>query len=133
MRLLSFTMLCLSTALCVASLCAQDTPPQKKGGGGGQPHKNLKILKDDEVRPAMAAFRTALGVQCTHCHVASAGGPPDFASDDNPKKNVARMMLGLVHDVNAKFADGKEHVTCYTCHRGAATPLTAAPPAAPGQ
>jgi hypothetical protein len=30
--------------------------------------------------------------------------------------------------VNAAFADGKRHVTCYTCHRGDAVPKTEAPP-----
>ena len=95
-----------------------------------QPHKNLKILKDDEVRSTMGAFRASLGVQCTYCHVQG-----DFASDENPKKNVARFMLTMVHDINGKLpADAKVHVTCYTCHRGAAVPLESAPPAAaPGQ
>jgi hypothetical protein len=56
----------------------------------------------------------------------------DFASDENPKKETARMMLTLARDVNAKFTDGKQHVTCYTCHRGATEPATAPPPAADG-
>lgn len=94
-----------------------------------EPPKNLKILTPEQVRPAMRAFTVALGVQCDFCHIQG-----DRASDENPHKNVARMMLTMVHDVNAKFPDGKEHVTCYTCHRGAAMPLTApAPAAAPGQ
>jgi hypothetical protein len=38
-----------------------------------------------------------------------------------------------VNDDNAMFADGKVHVTCYTCHRGKNMPETAPPPAAPGQ
>ena len=33
--------------------------------------------------------------------------------------------IGMVNDINAKFPDGKTHVTCFTCHRGATTPLTA--------
>lgn len=125
MRVLIATMLCAVPL----ALFAQDAPPgggQKKGGGMGPP-KNLKILKPEEIRQAMGAFRVALGVQCTYCHVQG-----DFASDENPKKDVARMMLGMVHDINAKFpgSDAKQFVTCYTCHRGAATPLTAPPPAA---
>ena len=35
--------------------------------------------------------------------------------------------------VNSKylpFPEGKQYVTCYTCHRGNHTPPTAAPPAA---
>jgi hypothetical protein len=38
-------------------------------------------------------------------------------------------MIELVRSINPKFPDGKEHVSCYTCHRGAQEPLMA-PPAA---
>jgi hypothetical protein len=37
------------------------------------------------------------------------------------------MMFGMVKDINAKFTDGKAHVTCYTCHRGQTMPLMAPP------
>jgi photosynthetic reaction center cytochrome c subunit len=123
----------LATVLLLTGVAmfAQDAP--KKGPGGPpQPHKNLKILKDDEVRPMMGAFRAALGQQCTFCHVQGPNGP-DFAADTNPKKDVARKMIKMVNDDNAMFADGKVHVTCYTCHRGKNMPETAPPPAAPGQ
>ena len=36
-----------------------------------------------------------------------------------PTKLMARMMFEMVKDINSKFPDGKAHVTCYTCHRGA--------------
>ena len=82
------------------------------------PPKNLRILPADvNIQQTMGAFRTALGVQCTYCHVQG-----DFASDDNPKKNMARNMLRIAADINATFPDGKRHVTCYTCHRGEAKP-----------
>lgn len=74
----------------------------------------------------MGAFRTALGVQCTYCHVQGA-----FDSDENPKKEIARHMITMMREINAKFPDGKEHVTCYTCHRGATEPAMEAPAAAP--
>jgi hypothetical protein len=41
-------------------------------------------------------------------------------------------MFAMVKDINAKFPDGKAHVTCYTCHRGAEMPLTAPPAGADG-
>lgn len=86
-------------------------------------HKNLKVLpQDTDIRATMGAFRTALGQQCTFCHVQG-----DFASDANPKKEIARHMIQMVNDINAKFPDGKVHVSCYTCHRGANIPLTAPP------
>ena len=103
---------------------AQDAP--KKGGGRGEPPKNLKVLKPEEVRPAMGAMRVALGERCSFCHVEG-----DFAADENPKKAIARHMMTLVNDVNSKFPDGKVHVSCYTCHRGKTEPDMAPPPAVP--
>ena len=99
-----------------------------KKGGPPEPHKNLKILKDDEVRPAMGAFRSGLGVQCTYCHVQG-----DFASDENPKKDIARTMITMNREVNSKFLVTKTQITCFTCHRGEAMPKTVpdAAPAAP--
>jgi photosynthetic reaction center cytochrome c subunit len=117
--------LLIATMLCLLPLMAQDAPKggQKKGPPG--PPKNLKVLPAEGLLQTMRSFTVALGVRCDHCHVL-----PDMASDENPKKDVARMMIGMVHDINAKFpADAKVHVTCYTCHRGAVLPLETAPPA----
>lgn len=88
--------------------------------------KNLKLIKPSDIRTMMPAFRTALGVQCNFCHVQG-----DFASDENPHKEIARKMIVMAREINAKFPDGKDHVTCYTCHRGAEEPVTTPPPAAP--
>ncbi len=86
--------------------------------------KNLKLLQPSEIKEAMQAFKTALGVKCTFCHVEG-----NFASDDNHHKEIARKMIEMTREINGKFPDGKRHVTCYTCHRGAEEPATA-PPAA---
>jgi len=96
---------------------------------------NLKVLKvttRPEVVQIMRTFTAGLGTQCNYCHVQPEGGPPDFASDANPKKEVARNMLLMAREINGKFPqDGVRRVSCYTCHRGAAKPLTAPPPEAP--
>jgi Photosynthetic reaction centre cytochrome C subunit len=113
--------------LATVSLPAQDAAPKQGGGRGPQPPKNLKILKPEEIRTTMGNFRIAMGQQCTFCHVAM----NDFASDENPKKEIARHMLLMVNEINAKFTDGKVHVSCYTCHRGKTIPDMAPPPAAP--
>lgn len=107
----------------------QDAPPAAPKKGGGGPPKNLKILKPEDLRSGvMMQYTRALGVRCDHCHVQG-----DNASDEKPQKNTARMMIAMVNEINAKFPDGaaKAHVTCYTCHNGKVTPLTAPPPAAP--
>jgi hypothetical protein len=108
----------LLTIVIAIPLFAQ--PPAGEKKGGAQPHKNLKILTDEEVRPMMGAFTAALGVKCTECHVQG-----DFASDANPKKDIARTMIGMVREDNSKFLAGKTQLTCFTCHRGEAMPKTA--------
>jgi hypothetical protein len=91
--------------------------------------KNLKVLKipASELIPTMRAYSAALGVQCNFCHVQG-----NFASDEKHEKAVARTMISMAQDLNAKFEDGKVHVTCYTCHRGEAVPKTAPAGAAAG-
>ena len=90
------------------------------------PPKNLKLLTPETFRPLMDVFVGALGLQskggCTYCHVQG-----QMASDENPKKDVARMMIGMVREINGKCPDGKQHVTCYTCHRGDPIPAMELP------
>jgi Photosynthetic reaction centre cytochrome C subunit len=99
---------------------------QEKGGKKGpspfEAPKNLKILPVDGLRQTMMAFNAGLGVMCTYCHVQG-----DFASDEKPEKATARMMITMAREVNAKFTDGKQHVSCFTCHRGETEPKMAAP------
>jgi hypothetical protein len=94
------------------------TPPEPK---------NLKVLKvpASEIMPLMRAYSAALGVKCTHCHVQG-----NFASDENPHKEIARMMISMTQEINAKFEGDKAHVSCYTCHRGETEPKLSPPPAA---
>jgi hypothetical protein len=117
----------LLTLLVAIPLFAQEPPAgaERKKGGPPPAPKNLKILKPEEIRPLMGAFRVALGVKCTGCHVEG-----DFASDAKPEKDTARMMIAMTREINAKFPDGKNHVTCFTCHRGDEHPKTAPEPAA---
>jgi hypothetical protein len=87
---------------------------------------NLKVLKvatGAEVGQIMRTFTAGLGVQCIYCHVQG-----NFASDENPKKEIARQMIRMSQAINSNFPDGKMRVTCYTCHRGEAEPKTAPEP-----
>jgi tetratricopeptide (TPR) repeat protein len=118
----------------------KDTPPQ-------------------DVVALMQQFTRALGVQCTYCHVevtaplltaeeaaaAAAAAPPvagrgrgrgrgagpqmDFAADDKRQKQIARLMIALVNDINARVtaavrkpAGDVVRVQCATCHRGITNP-----------
>jgi hypothetical protein len=102
------------------------------GRGGGAPanFKNLKLLTaKSNVMLVMRGFNEALGVQCTYCHVQG-----DFASDDNPKKDIARKMIAMGRVIDDSFPsavgvfpEGYHEVDCLTCHRGSAKPATVAP------
>ncbi len=96
---------------------------------------NLQVWPTDTSRAVvlqfMNAFNDSLGVQCNHCHVEDMA---QRASDENPKKDIARKMIKMTMDINATYLAGvgtaalpdQPKVTCYTCHRGAVKPLTAA-------
>lgn len=101
--------------------------------------ENLQVLPKDwsgeRLSPVMRGFTRALGVRCSHCHVGEEGQPLsayDFASDDNPKKNIARTMLrmlGVINDSLKSFeTSGPRRVNmwCHTCHGGRPRPTTIA-------
>ena len=114
----------LAAASLVALVMFAQEPPAggaPKGKGKGGPPKNLKVLTPETYRPLMDVFTASLGVQCTFCHVMG-----NMPADDKPEKEMARMMITMTREINSKFTDGKQHVTCYTCHRGAEMPLTEA-------
>src|SRR5882724_13053806 len=76
------------------------------------PLTNLTVYPKDIPRPQLIAtmqgFVAALGVQasggCGYCHVGTA--PQfDFASDANPKKNVARKMILMSREISGKLPE----------------------------
>ncbi|MCA5003526.1 c-type cytochrome [Sphingobacterium bovistauri] len=95
--------------------------------------KNLKVLSkkisDEELTKVMRGFNAALGVKCGYCHAPKANGEKgmDFASDANPKKDIARQMIKMTNKINKKYFnkeyDGAiKNIACETCHNGAASP-----------
>ncbi len=98
--------------------------------------KNLQVLPQEwsgeRLRPVMRGFSASLGVRCSHCHAGPSDAPLseiDFASDENPKKEIARTMLrmlGGINDTLATLPPNREKVNmwCHTCHRGRPLPMT---------
>jgi len=93
-----------------------------------------KVFKDIQVFKAMPAGRLqavmekglapALGVDCTHCHIAGA-----WEKGDKPQKQIAREMLKMTGTINdellpkiAHLKSEKPIVNCTTCHRGERKP-----------
>ena len=97
---------------------------------------NIKVLPKDistaEIKKVMKRFETDLGVECDHCHVEDPNTRKfDYASDDNPAKSSARLMIAMLKDINEKYlpqlgADSRyaAPVTCGSCHQGQSSPPT---------
>jgi len=117
-----FSMLAATAIFTSLMVTVSQTPlnAQGKAGGKNNPPKNLKVLTPENFMAQMQTFPAALGVEnqggCNFCHEA------DRSLDTKPTKVKARQMIELVADINAKFGDGKVHVTCWTCHLGSTTP-----------
>jgi hypothetical protein len=113
--------------LAVLPLLAQDTQEKQDKGKRPMPAPtNLKVLKVStgaEIGQIMRTFTVGIGVQCVYCHVQG-----NFASDENPKKEIARHMITMTQQINGNFSEGKLRVSCYTCHRGEPEPKTAPEP-----
>lgn len=115
--------------ICVLLLCPitsfSQTPPDHAAPSAdkkaGEFFKNVQVLKDapsDQLLPAMQFITSSLGVQCSYCHVENA-----FDKDDKKTKQTARKMMRMMLDINAANFEGKQAVTCNTCHRGNPKPL----------
>jgi hypothetical protein len=107
-------------------------------------YTNLKVLSKKISKPeldsTMKNFAQSLGVRCNFCHVhkEEPSRSWDFASDANPNKNMARMMLKMMAKTNKKFFKGEkeeeegavkvpmQQLTCFTCHHGKEVPETLA-------
>jgi hypothetical protein len=138
-RSLSGIVACGFIVFAASTVGAQPQPPAGGAGRGGQappPLTNLKIypkyIPRGDLITTMQGFVRQLGVQnqggCAYCHT-GAGAQADYASDGNPKKDVARRMIlmsreitGKMPEVTGKAAAEITALRCATCHRGMAVP-----------
>lgn len=102
---------------------------------------NLKVLPKDisreDLMKTMHGYTGALGVHCNFCHeVDEKTHKANFAADTKPDKAIARTMIAMTQEINAKYLsqvkdpDAKpadKTVTCGTCHRGSEMPAQFVP------
>lgn len=98
---------------------------------------NLEVLPRDIAIPDLLAlmrgYTAALGVECEFCHVVDPKThKTNFASDTNPDKGIARIMITMTQEINGKYISqvkdpdatpADRTVTCGTCHRGSSMPM----------
>ena len=111
----------LAVAVVVGALQAQ-TPAARNAE---DVYKNIVQLKGtpaDELMPAMQFISSSLGVNCNFCHVQ---GKMD--ADDKPEKKTARQMMAMTANINKEAFNGRQQVTCYSCHHGVGHPVAIPP------
>ena len=70
-----------------------------------------------DVSARMRAWSAALGVTCSHCHVAEA-----WSDASKPAFAFAQRMSRMVEGLNRGPLRDLGDITCWTCHRGRVTP-----------
>ena len=103
----------------VASLQAQNPAPASPTAE--QVYKNIQVLKGTpaaELILSMHFIRTALGVTCEYCH-----DERDRSADVKKAKQTARQMISMMLEANKNTFQGRQVVTCFTCHRGSTAPV----------
>ena len=114
------------TAVALTSGQSQASPrPQMSE----QAFKNIQVLKGipvDEFMGTMGLFSAALSVCCAECHTGAGTSNPKW-EDDPPRKRTARRMMQMVATINRENFNGRQVVTCWTCHRGDQSPLVTPP------
>lgn len=103
---------------------------------------NLQVLPKDIAVPdllaLMRSYTAALGVECEFCHTSNPKThKTNFATDANPDKAIARIMITMTREINGKYisqvkdpdaTQADKTVTCGTCHRGNSMPMPFAAP-----
>jgi photosynthetic reaction center cytochrome c subunit len=117
----------LTQFLLVTVMCGTAAYGQAPADLAEQVFKNVQSLKGipaDEFMSTMGFFSASLGISCGDCHTAESGGDWAKYADDNDRKRRARGMIAMVNTMNKNFFAGRRVLTCYTCHRGSASPET---------
>jgi hypothetical protein len=93
------------------------TPSPQQDDGFG----NVQVLKGvRDLLPTMHFIRASLGVRCDYCHVTELN---KYRLDDKPAKIRAREMIIMTRQLNQTAFNGRQVVTCNTCHRGSPKPV----------
>ena len=124
----------LLTAAAARPIGAQDANPR---------YTNLQVLPSDisdaELGQIMLDNLSGLGLPrragegCLYCHAGSLDVPRnewDYASDEKPAKEKARVMMAMVREINEGYlsrlgdrSDPEVEVGCYTCHAARLNPV----------
>ena len=87
--------------------------------------KSVQLLKGipvDTFFEAMGMFASAMGTDCTFCHVSGAYFDKAAFAQPTPRIMRARQMITMMNALNKQYFGGRPRVTCFTCHGGSQSP-----------
>ncbi len=90
--------------------------------------KNIQVLKGmpvDTFFDAMGMFAASMGNDCTYCHAKEVGFRREAFAETTPRIQRARQMITMMQALNKQYFGGRPRVTCFTCHRGQYSPVSA--------
>jgi photosynthetic reaction center cytochrome c subunit len=122
---LAIGVVCLLSAARVGGQAAPASPPQEGATTTDQAFKSVVLLKGipvDTFFEAMGMFASAMGTDCTFCHVSNAYFDKGAFATPTPRIQRARQMIVMMNTINKQFFGGQPRVTCYTCHAGSQAP-----------
>jgi hypothetical protein len=114
-----------AVALIAAGIAVAQSAPPDKPLMAEQVFKNVRALKGipvDDFMETMGLISAALSFDCSDCHTNAGTDKVDWAAD-TPRKVIARTMVNMVANINKNNFQGREAVTCWTCHRNRDKPL----------
>jgi len=106
-------------------LAGAHTASQEKPLLAAQAFKNIQVFKGlpvDDFMETMGIMAASLDFDCSDCHVGAGTDQVDWAADTS-RKQMARLMVTMVANLNKNNFGGRQLVTCWTCHRNRDKPL----------
>lgn len=118
LSILSFLLLqvCLSVFVHAQVTPQADVQREVSVELSGEVFKNVTALAEmpaDQMGKVMNIMSASLSVNCQFCHDGY-----DFAKEKVAHKDISRKMIEMTLELNAKYFEGRNEVTCFTCHRG---------------
>src|SRR5580692_11193165 len=109
-------------SVAVAGLVSAQEKPQTSD----QVFKNIQVLKGipvDDFMDTMGLMSASVGFDCSECHIGAGTDKVNWAADNGPKI-IARKMVTMVATINRDNFQGRQVVTCWSCHHGRDRPAT---------
>lgn len=116
---------CLLSAATAARQVGPAPPAADRVPMTEQVFKNVALLRGipvDTFFEAMGMFASAMGNDCTFCHVTNAYFDKSAFAESTPRIMRARQMIVMMNAINKQYFGGQARVTCYTCHGGSQSP-----------